>query len=95
MSMSLRWKKNPHKTGLARVAAGPRGSMLRDGETEYASVYASRHQHQVTGWYWVARCDPIVPLENTCNALVADEATAKADAMAYVKKFLKSGAKPL
>jgi hypothetical protein len=86
--MALRWKKHARETGLRAVVAGPRGSDLRDGETVLATVYASRRQHTVTGWYWVSRAsgDHV----NTCNALDPDEATAKAQAMAHVKQHYKA-----
>ena len=34
--MALRWKKNPHETGLRAIGAGPRGSKLHDGAQTYA-----------------------------------------------------------
>lgn len=87
--MAMRWKKNPRPTGLRAAGAGPQGSTLRDGDKEFARAYALRRQHQTIGWYWVARNDAHgVPHENTCNEPVADEATAKADALAYVRKHL-------
>lgn len=94
--MALRWKKNPRPTGLASVTAGPQGSTLRDGDEEYASIYAFHYRHQHAGkWYWTARNDARgVPLANTCNEPVADEATAKAAAMAYVRECLKSASQP-
>lgn len=90
--MALRWKKNPRPTGLYGVVAGPQGSKLRDGETEYASTgyISKRHGHKREGWYWVARNDGAgVPLANTCEKPVPDEATAKAAAMAYVREHIK------
>lgn len=87
--MALRWTKNPRPTGLMRVGAGPQGHTLRDGETEYARVSALRKNHEVQGWYWVALSTEAVPYRNTCNEPVADEATAKRDAMTYVKAWIK------
>lgn len=93
--MALRWKKNPPARGLARVAAGPRGSTLRDGEVEFAHV-AVKYKgwgRDRDGWYWSARNDKFgVPWKNTSSDPVPDEATAKAQATAYVKKCLKDGA---
>lgn len=90
--MALRWKRIPRPLGLAGVIAGPQGSKLRDGETEYASTsfISKRYGHKVEGWYWVARNnDAGVSLQNTCDKPVPDEATAKAAAMAYVRECLK------
>lgn len=88
--MTLRWKKHAKETGLRAIGAGPRGSDLRDGDKELATVYASRQRHTVTGWYWVSRASG--EHVNTCNSPVADETTAKADAMAHVKAALKAQA---
>lgn len=88
--MTLRWKRHPAKTGLQAVGAGPRGSDLRDGDKELAAVYAARQRHTVTGWYWTSRASG--EIVNTCNTPVADEATAKAEAMAHVKAALKAQA---
>lgn len=88
--MALRWKKHPAKTGLQAVGAGPRGSTLRDGETELATVYAARERHKVTGWYWVSRVSG--QLVNTCSQLSPDEATAKAAALAHIKAHHKEPA---
>lgn len=91
--MALRWKKNAPKRGLAAVVAGPRGHTLNDGGEYFASVNAllnrDRTGPRYKGWYWVARNDARgVPLKNTCYEPCADEAEAKAAAMAYVKKCL-------
>lgn len=91
--MAFRWKKNPRPTGLAGVVAGPQGSTLSDGDVKYASTgfISTRFGHTVEGWYWVARNDKAgVSLVNTCDAPLADEAEAKAAAMAYVRACLKS-----
>jgi hypothetical protein len=89
--VTLRWKKKPPERGLARIAAGPRGSTLREGDIEFASV-APRYEgwgRKIIGWYWMARNDDHgVPWVNRCDAPCPDEATAKAEAMAYVKKCL-------
>lgn len=83
--MALRWKKHARKTGLQAIAAGPRGSDLRDGEDSLATVYASRTaRYQVNGWYWVSKVSG--EHVNTCSRLAPDEATAKAQAFAHVKK---------
>jgi hypothetical protein len=92
----MRWKRKPRPTGLASIGAGPMGSTLRDGEVSYASTgfMSKRHGHKVEGWYWAARNDEAgVPLINTCNKPVPDEATAKAEAMAYVRECLKRASK--
>lgn len=69
--------------------------MLRDGETTYATVYARLgSRKQASGWYWVAGWGPDVAHKNTCDTPVADEATAKTEAMAYVKSELKRLAAP-
>lgn len=88
----LRWKRKPAETGLRRIGASPRGSNLHDGQETYAttSFISKRHGHKVEGWYWTARNDKAgVPLENTCYEPVADEDTAKAAALAYVKKHMR------
>jgi hypothetical protein len=88
----MRWKRNPRQTGLAKIVCGPMGSKLRDGDVEYASTgfISKRYGHKVEGWYWVARNDETgVPLMNTHDKPVADEATAKAEAMAYVRECLR------
>lgn len=87
----LRWKRKPAETGLRRIGAGPRGSDLHDGTEKYASTnfISKRHGHKIEGWYWTARNDAHgIPLANTCYEPVADEVTAKANAMAYVRKHL-------
>lgn len=87
----LRWKKDEAATGLARIGAGPRSSMLHDGVTKYASVYAHHRfgRGGMTGWYWVARNDEAgVPLKNTCNTPYKTEDEAKAAALEYVKACL-------
>jgi hypothetical protein len=92
----MRWKRNPRPTGLASIGAGPMGSTLRDGEVSYAvtGFISKRHGHKVEGWYWVARNDEVgLPLMNTHDKPVADEATAKANAMAYVRECLKQASK--
>ena len=86
----LRWKKNEPERGLARVGAGPRGSVLRDGEKEYATVSASGGgwRGPIKGWYWTCSTDAVGQYMNTCNDLAPDEKTAKAQAMAFVKSRL-------
>lgn len=91
--MALRWKKNPPPAGLMRIVAGPRGSTLCDGGMRCATVnfVSKRNGHKREGWYWVAGWESRIPRVNTCNEPVADEATAKAQAMAYVKEHMKKG----
>ena len=87
----MRWKKEEALSGLARVGAGPRDSTLRDGEKRFASVYAigGGCRGPVTGWFWVCPTDAVGEYKNTCNEPAPDEATAKAQAMAFIKKKLK------
>jgi hypothetical protein len=90
--MALRWKKNPKPIGLMSIGAGPRGSKLRDGEVEYASIAPCWENHKVVGWFWVALSSGGIPYKNTCDEPVATEDDAKRDAMAYVKKHLVAAA---
>jgi hypothetical protein len=86
--MALRWKKHPRETGLRAVGANPnRASDLLDGASEYATVYpfGGTWRGKLQGWYFTSRLGGHV---NTCNDLAPDEATAKAQAMAYVKSQL-------
>ncbi len=82
MTIRLRWKLKPAPEGLKAVGAGPRGSILHDGEKRYATVSADRKG----GWYWVAGWDSDVPYNNSCNTPVASADEAKAQALAYVKQ---------
>lgn len=88
--MRLRWKKHPRETGLAAVGAGPRPSALHDGQKEYATVYPNggNWRRPLAGWYWVCSADAVGEYMNTCNEPAADEATAKAQAMQFVKERL-------
>lgn len=90
--MTLRWKKDNQVTGLASIGAGPRGSKLREDGKVYASAQAHRVNFRTVGWYWVAGWDSDVPHFNSCAVTLPDEASAKAEAMAYVKTHI--GAKP-
>lgn len=91
--MRLRWKKNDRETGLRAVCAGPRGSILHDGTTTYATVNASGGGWRpMRGWYFVTYADATGQWVNTCNDLVPDEATAKAAALACVKAQLAAKA---
>ena len=83
MTMRLRWKKEPRKTGFSRYS-GPRRSKLHDGTKEYARVQTlgSRVTSQRWLWFWVAFD------KNTCKEPCEEEAEAKAQAMAFVKKKL-------
>lgn len=87
---TLRWKKHPRATGLAAVGAGPQGSTLHDGNTEYAMVYphGGNWRAPLKGWYWVCSARETGEHRNTCDDLAPDEATAKAQAMTYVKAAL-------
>lgn len=88
--MTLRWKKNPMPTGLARIACGPQGSTLRDGDVRYATTGCMSYRRgRSDSWYWVAGWGSGVEHKNTHETPVADEATAKAEAMAYVKAELE------
>lgn len=90
--MTLRWKKDARQTGLRAVCAGPLGSALRDGANgeELARVQAHGRYSSGAGWFWYSRVSG--EHVNTCNSPVADEATAKAEAMAHVKAALKAQA---
>ena len=87
----LRWKKEPVQTGLARIGAGPRGSIYHDGLYMYATVYASggSWNQPFNGWYWVAGWGTGIPHKNTCNTPCATEAEAKEEAEAYVKQHIQ------
>ena len=89
MSKRLRWKKVPKETGLSRVGAGPRGRILYNEEHVYAWVYplGGGWRGPVRGWYFVCPVDSVVGYKNTCGD-PADEATAKKQAMAFVRERL-------
>lgn len=86
MKINLRWTLKPAKTGLSAIGAGPRGSILHDGQKTYAHACSNRSG---TEWYWVAGWDSDVPYMNTCNDPVASADEAKTQAMAYVKQFIE------
>ena len=86
--MSMRWRREPAATGLARIGAGPRSSGLYDGNAKYAMVSALRRSYVTIGWYWVAGWNSNVPYKNSSNEKLTDEATAKANAMAYVRQYI-------
>lgn len=88
--MKLRWKKLPKETGLARVGAGPRGSVLHDGKREYASVYAlgGDWRGPLRGWYWVCPTDAVGEYRNTYKTPLSDESAAKAEALAFIRERL-------
>ena len=86
--MALRWRNNPKPQGLARVAAGPQGSGLYEGDIKFATVSALGGRGEARGWYWVAGWDSDVPHKNTCDDPVATEPEAKEQAKAYVKANL-------
>lgn len=87
----MRWKKNPRPTGLMGIGARPQGSTLSEGGKKYADTncLGGYGRQPVQGWYWVAGWQSGIAHKNTCNTPVADEATAKAESMAYVKAELK------
>lgn len=88
--MTLRWKKDKRPTGLAGVACTrDLGSTLNDGDVKYASVGQLADRR----WYYVCGWGSGIPYINTCNDPSPDEATAKAEAMAYVRENLKSATK--
>lgn len=86
----LRWKKHSRPTGLAAVGAGPQGSTLHDGTTEYAQVYplGGDWRRPLQGWYWFCDAREVGERRNTCNEPAPDEKTAKAQAMRFVKAAL-------
>ena len=86
MTTRLRWKKKPRETGMKSAFLVLRGSRLHDGTTEYASVNALLRGFCYVGWYWVAF--GVGEYKNSCNEPCAEEAEAKAQAMAFVKKKL-------
>lgn len=90
----LRWKKDPIETGLGAVCVNStlRGSKLWDGETVYARVESLSYYQLArgrSGWYWHTTTRGL-PFYNTAVTPAATEAEAKAQAMAYVKKYLES-----
>jgi hypothetical protein len=87
--VTLRWKQQERPTGLAAVGARHPGHRLHDGTLTYAIAYPARRGFNPS-WYWVAGWDSSVPHKNTCDEPVADAATAKAEALAYVKQHLKT-----
>ena len=90
----LRWKKDPAETGLARVGASLRGHTLHDGEKEYAHVspLGGGWRAPLRGWFWTCPTSAVGEYANTCNDPAPDEATAKAQAMAFVKARLTPNA---
>lgn len=89
----LRWKLDPHETGL-RIVAGPRSSTLRDEHgVRYATV-ATVGRRYGAPWYWVAGWGTCVPHMNTCNQPVGTVEEAKAAALAHVRAAIatKGGA---
>lgn len=90
--MRLRWKKNPRPLGLASIGAGPRSSKLHDGVKEYASVnpIGGNYAKPLTGWYFVCPTDAVGVYMNTCNKPAPDEATAKAQAIDFIRRNLNT-----
>lgn len=93
--MSMRWKLQPYRTGLAAVGEGPRSSDLRIDGKRVATVHAmgGGWRGPVRGWYFVARCDELgIPLRNTHATIVSTVDEAKAQAVAYVRACLATQA---
>src|ERR1035437_5903213 len=88
---ALRWKKQPKRTGLARIGARPQSSNLRDASgKEYATVYPLRGpMREDLGWYWVSDSQNTGAHENTCNEPVPSEGDAKDAAKLWVLGRLK------
>lgn len=86
-SNRLRWKKDAAETGLARIGARPRGHTLHDGKKKYAHVepLGGGWGGPLRGWYWACPTDAFGEYKNTCNEPAPDEATAKAQAMEWVR----------
>lgn len=86
----MRWKKAPAERGLRSIGAAPRGSVLHDGTTEYAIVrpLGGGWRGPLLGWYWVTSSDVVGEWRNTCSDPAPDEATAKSQALAFVKSAL-------
>jgi hypothetical protein len=96
--MRLRWKRWPRQTGLAAVGAGPyRASDLTDGVKSYATVYphGGNLRTPLTGWYFTVPLDAVGEYRNTCDNLAPDEATAKAQAMAFVRERIDKAKEPM
>lgn len=88
--MSLRWKRNPRPTGLAGVCCGNMGSVLREGEKEYASTnYSEGKWGNSKGWFWSCRDEAQNKVINTCREPVENELEAKKAASDYVKAMIK------
>lgn len=84
--MALRWRKQPSETGLRRIAQGPRGFELRDGQTIMAHVSPSTtgpHSYTIVGWYWYGDG------QNTYNHPCKTAEEAKAEVIDYFKKKKK------
>jgi len=90
MKPTLRWKKNPRPTGLARICSGHPGHALLYVKIKCAQVAEHSPLHTgKSGWYWYARMDELkVPLYNSCNDEPLTEDGAKDAAMNYVRKSL-------
>lgn len=91
-STALRWKRIPRYTGLMAVGAAPRGSVLHDGETEFATTQCigGGYRGPVTGWFWHCQSRGDIPHENTCNKPCKTEEEAKDQAIAYIKKHMQA-----
>lgn len=91
VSPRIRWKRRPKLAGLRSIGAGPQGSTLHDGVTEYATVYplGGSWGAPPKGWYWVCRGQDFGgQYMNTCDTPADDEQTAKDQAFAYVRGVL-------
>lgn len=94
--MKLRWKRDKRENGIRGRINGPRGSTLRDSKgTKYASVstFCPRIGYLEWKWYFCAGWDSIVPHFNSCDHPARDEAHAKEQAEAYVRKHLAAAEK--
>jgi len=83
----LRWRRNPRESGLRGICALERGyTLYQDRVLRCATVNKGRDG----GWYWVVGWESGIPKVNTASEPVATVKEARALAMAYVKKHLKS-----
>jgi hypothetical protein len=83
--MSLRYRKEPDETGLARAVQGPRGYELRDGEEVVMRVapLTGRDRYTIYGWY-------VYGLGiNTVGIPVATADEAKEFAKSHAKKHYR------
>ena len=64
----LRFRRQERERGLARIGAAPRGwdLMYGDENVGYVSPLGGGWRGEVSGWYFVACRDNLIPLLNTC-----------------------------